>query len=442
MNATAAAPPADVNTLPQLLQHWRRRGLVAMVVWLSVLLAWLALAPISGAVVGYGAIKVDSNRQTVTHRDGGVVAQILVREGQVVSQGETLVLLEDARVEASVDLLLAQVDAERLRESRLLAEAALRRAWSPDKDAKLAPVTLRALDALARERAIFEARRASFDGQLRTVNEQLADTVAEISAHQRNQVASNEGAGLLNTELASNEALLKENFVNQARVLALRRGVAEYDSRRATVEADLSKARQRKAELEGRLLNLRLAYVQAATDELRETSARLADFEARLRAGRDTAGRQRVTAPVSGRLVGLRVNTVGSALGPRDPIVDIVPSDVPLLVEARLAPDAVTDIQPGQFAEIRLLGLGHRQGDLIGGRVVNVSPDALVDARSGASYFAVLVEPDAAALARLGRESITPGMAAEVFVKTAERSTLQFMLEPLTAGMRRSFREH
>jgi HlyD family type I secretion membrane fusion protein len=440
--STITLRPDDPSALPALLRRWRLRGLVAVALWLAALSAWLVWAPISGAVVGYGAVKVDSDRQAVTHRDGGIVAQVLVREGQVVSQGQTLIVLEDARVDASVELLQTQLDGERLRESRLAAEAALRATWAPDRNGSVAAAARRAPEALARERATFAARRSTFDGQLAAVRGQLADTETEIAAHQRNTVASAEGAGLMSAEVASNEALLKENFVNQARVDTLRRGLAEYGSRLATIEADLAQARQRKAELDGRLLNLRLAYVQAATDDLRETAARAADLEARLRAGRDTAGRQRVMAPVAGRLVGLRVNTVGSAIGPRDPIVDIVPSGVALLVEAKLAPDAVTDIRPGQAAEIRLLGFGYRQVGLLDGRVVNVSPDSLVDPRSGATYFAVLVEPDAAALARFDRDSITPGMAAEVFVKTSERSTLQFLLEPLTAGMRRGFREH
>ncbi|MDP3613617.1 MAG: HlyD family type I secretion periplasmic adaptor subunit, partial [Rubrivivax sp.] len=329
-------------------------------VWALLLGAWLTWAPISGAVVGYGAVKVESDRLAVTHRDGGIVAQVLVREGQSVTQGQALVVLEDARVDASVDLLQAQLDSERLRRARLHAEAAVATQWSVTGDALVKKAALRAPEALARERAAFEARRRSFEGQLASVRSQLKDTEGEVAAHQRNREALTAAIRLAQEEVTSAQALQRDNFVARARVLSLERALAEYESRGQTIEADQAQARQRGAELQGRLLNLRLAYVQAATDDLRETSARLTDLEARLRAGVDTAVRQRIVAPVAGRLVGLRVNTVGSAVGPREPIVDIVPSDVPLRIEVRLAADAVSEVRPGQMVDIRIPGHSYR----------------------------------------------------------------------------------
>jgi HlyD family type I secretion membrane fusion protein len=427
--------------MPQLVQRWQRRGLLAIGAWLLAMTAWVVWAPISGAVVGYGAVKVEADRLAVTHRDGGIVAQVLVREGQTVTKGQTLVLLEDARIDASVELLQAQLDSERLRRARLRAEAAVAARWSTAGDADATAAARRAPEALARERATFEARRRSFEGQLASVRSQLADTEGEIAAHQRNVQASGSAIRLAREEIESAQALQRENFVGRARVLALERTLAEAESRAQTSEAEGAQARQRKAELQGRVLNLRLAYVQNATDELRDTSARVTDLEARLRAGVDTAGRQRIVAPVAGRLVGLRVNTVGSAIGPREPIVDIVPADVPLRIEVRLAADAVSEVQPGQPVDIRLPGHTFRYVGTLEGRVLNVSPDALSDPRSGGTYFSVLVEPLPQALERLRGMTITPGMAAEVFIVTSQRSVLQFLLDPLTAGLRRAFRE-
>jgi len=427
--------------MPTLVQRWQRRGLLAIAVWSLLLAAWIIWAPISGAVVGYGAVKVELDRQAVTHRDGGIVAQVLVREGQSVTQGQVLVVLEDARIDASVELVQAQIDSERLRRSRLHAEAAVAPHWSNGGDVAASAAARRAPEALARERAAFEARRRSFEGQLASVRSQLKDTEGEIAAHQRNREALAAAIGLAREEVTSAQALQRDNFVARARVLSLERALAEYESRGQTIEADQAQARQRAAELQGRLLNLRLTYVQAATDDLRETSARVTDLEARLRAGVDTATRQRIVAPVAGRLVGLRVNTVGSAVGPREPIVDIVPTDVPLRIEVRLAADAVSEVRPGQSVDIRIPGQSYRYVGTLHGKVLNVSPDALNDARSGGSYFSVLVELLPDALARLQGLPITPGMAAEVFIVTSDRTVLQFLLDPLTAGLRRAFRE-
>lgn len=444
---TAAAPPvapAPVGPPPvrELLRRWRWSGIGAIAVWGALFTAWAAFAPISGSVVAPGLVKVESNRQIVSHRDGGIVAQILVREGQTVEKGQTLIVLEDARVETTVELLQAQLVAEQLRKSRLEAEAALRPTWTPPPVAGPGPVPERTREALGRERSAFDARRRTLEGQLAAVRGQIADVETEIKAHQRNAVASAEALKLLREEIASNEKLLEENFVNRTRVLTLKRGLAEYESRIETNQADLSQARQRKAELEGKLEALRLAYVQQATEELREATSRIVDFEERLRAGQDAAGRQVIVAPVAGRLVDLRVNTVGSAVGAREPIVDIVPADQPLVVETRVGAESITEVRTGQQAEVRLLGTRQRETPLLEGKVVRVSADALVEPRSGLPYFAVQVEVQPPPEGFPNGLVLIAGQSTEVYIKTSERTALEFLLEPLTSGLRRSFREH
>jgi HlyD family type I secretion membrane fusion protein len=447
-NAPSLPAPAVLGADPppvrELLTRWRLLGVGAILVWGGLFATWAILAPISGAVVAPGLVKVESNRQIVSHRDGGIVAQILVVEGQTVAKGETLIVLEDARLDTAVDLLQAQLVTEELRKSRLEAEAALRPAWTPPPPALAGDGAAhkRTREALARERSAFEARRRTLDGQLASVRGQLVDTETEIKAHQRNNVAATEAMSLLREEIASNEKLLEENFINRTRVLALRRGLAEYESRIETTAADGSQARQRKAELEGRLEGLRLAYVQQATEELREATARLIDVEERLRAGSDAVGRQVIAAPVAGRLVDLRVNTVGSAVGAREPIVDIVPAGLPLVVESRVGAESITDVRAGQKAEVRLVGTRQRDTPLLDGKVMRVSADALLEPRSGLPYFAVQVEVQPPPVGFPPGLPLIAGQATEVYIKTSERTALEFLLEPLTSGLRRSFREH
>jgi epimerase transport system membrane fusion protein len=424
-----------------LLRRLRRAGLWALGLWLTGFVAWAVFAPISGAVIGGGLVKVEANRQSVSHRDGGTVAKVLVREGQLVTRGQPLIVLEDARLDSSVDLLDAQLAAEQLRKSRLAAEVALQSSWTPPKTSAATDAE-RVREAMSRERSAFDARRRTLQGQLESVRSQVLDTETELLAHQRDRTASGEALRLLREELKANEALLEQNFVNRTRVMTLQRGVSEYESRIQASEAEFAKARQKRTELEGRLVTVKDAYVQTAAEELREVTAKAVDLEERLRASRDTAGRQVVTAPSDGRLVDLKVNTPGSAVGPREPIVDIVPSDVPLVVEARIAADAISDIRPGLTAEVKLMSYRQRNAKLLEGKVVYVSADALVEQRSGAPYFAVQVEVAPASLAEAGQLVLLPGMAAEVYIKTSERTPLEFLLEPLTASLRKSFREH
>ena len=435
--APVAAP--DVRGL---LRRLRWLGIAALGVWAAVAVAWAVWAPISGAVVGGGLVKVEANRQTVTHRDGGVVAKVLVREGETVKKGQPILALEDVRVDSSVELLKSQLAAELLRRSRLEAEVTQAATWKPPKLAVRAdPARVR--EAALRERAAFDARRRTLQGQLAAIRTQITDTDAEMAARERDAKGSADALALLREELAQNEELLKENFVNKSRVLTIRRGIAEYESRIEGSQAERLQARAKRTELEGRLAAAVDAYVQAAALELRETAGRIVDFEERLRASEDAAGKQLVVAPSDGRLVDLKVNTPGSALGPREPIVDIVPSNLPLIVEARVAADAIGDVRPGLDAEVRLLAYRQRNASLLLGKVANVSADALVEPRSGAPYFAVQVEVSPEALAKAGEQMhLQAGMAAEVFIKTSDRSPLDFLMDPLTSAMRRAFREH
>jgi HlyD family type I secretion membrane fusion protein len=430
----------DAVALQRRMRRWGLVGAAAVAVWIGLFAAWALAAPILGAVVAFGVIKVDTNRQTVTHRDGGIVAAILVREGDAVAKGQLLVRLEDARTQASLELLQSQLDVERLRASRLEAEAALRETWVPPA-AEGRPGGRRG-DALAREQSTFAARRRALYNALESVRGQIVDTRAEMEAIERNIAATTQALAMMRDELASNESLLQQEFVNRTRVLGLRRNVADYESRIAAAAADLAQARQRSSELEGRRETTRGDFVRVATEELRETSGRIVDFEERLRATQDTVDRNDVVAPVAGRLVNLRVNTVGSAVGAREPIVDVVPTDLPLHIEARVGAAAATDIQVGQAVSVRLSGTRQRSTPLLPGRVVGLSADALVDPRSGAEYFAVQVELAPDSIPADVRHVVRPGGAAEVYVQTSERTALEFLIEPLTAGISRSFKEH
>jgi HlyD family type I secretion membrane fusion protein len=444
--------PSVVNAIPEgaavepldgRLRRLARRGLWIVLAWVLVFAAWGVWAPISGGVVAQGLVRVEANRRTVSHRDGGTVSRILVREGQDVRRGDVLIELDDVRVEASVDVLRAQLAGDRLRQSRLEAEAAGRDAWQPPaallaefKDVK------RVADLAARERAAFVARRANVEAQVQGEQRQAADTRTEIEVRTKERANSSSAVALMREELELNQRLEKEQYVNRARVMSLQRGVSEYESRQWANEAELAQAKQRLGAFEARMRALRDGLVQQASEELREVGVRVADAEQRLRASQDDRSRQTVVAPESGRLVNLRVNTPGSAIGPREPIVDIVPADAPLQLEVRLPLDVVADVRSGTPAEVKLLTAGARYEKLLPATVVEVSADALTDDHSGAPFLRAMlrVTPGAeeAALVR----TLRPGMAAEVYIKTTERTPLGFLLEPVGGYFRRAFREH
>jgi HlyD family type I secretion membrane fusion protein len=440
--AAIAAPSRPPLALDTRMRGLVRRGLGIVVVWVGLMVAWALLAPISGGVVASGQVKVEANRRVVTHRDGGTVARIDVHEGQLVQRGDVLIELEDVRVDASVDLLRAQLAADKLRESRLETEAASARNWQPPAGLLADFRDVKRIDDMARkEAATFAARQANLLAQIAGDERQADSTRTEIAVRLSERDNAGKALKLMQDELAANQTLEQQQFVNRTRVMTLQRSVSEYQSRQLGNEADLAQARQRLEALQTHMRTLRDAQVQSSSEDLRDVQGRISDTEQRLRSSSDDQSRQKVLAPEAGRLVNLRINTVGSALGAREPIVDIVPQDAPLRVEARLPLEVAADIKVGTPAELRVLTAQTRYEKLLPGEVVEISADALQDERTGAPYLSALVQVPAAALAQAGTP-LRPGMAAEVYIKVAERTPMGFLTAPVTAYFRRAFREH
>lgn len=422
------------------IMQWR--GLWVIGLWVGLFVLWALFAPISGGVVAQGLVKVEANRRTVTHRDGGTVARIPVKDGQLVQKGDVLLELEDVRVEASVDMLRAQLLADRLRQSRLEAELAGHKTWQP------APALLEAFkeeaqlsEQIRKERASFQARQANLAAQLQGDESQISSTEAEIQARLRERDNAAQALGAMREELELNRQLAKEQFVNRTRVLALERGLSDYESRRLSNEAELAQAQQRLGSLRAHAQMLRDNLRQSASDELREVAGRLSDTEQRLRSSQDDHERQTVLAPEAGRLLNLRINTPGSALGAREPIVDIVPVDAPLVIEARIPLETGADVVAGVQAEVRINTGYSRSDKLLPAEVIRVSADAVEDQRSGAQFLTAVLHVPPEALKASGMP-MQPGLPVEVYLKISERTPLGFLMEPLTGYFRRSFREH
>ena len=222
-------------------------------------------------------------------------------------------------------------------------------------------------------------RRQAIESQINLTRRQIDEVEGEIAARQRQDSSAITAIKLMDEEVAANEALLSENFINRTKVMTLQRAAAEYRMRQSENAAERAKAAQRKSELELKIVSLRETYATEASAELRDTANKIVDIEERLRAARDAAERKIIAAPVAGRVVDLRVTTAGSPIGPRDPVLDIVPRDNPLIVEAHVPLDAISELRQGLPAQVRLTAYKQRTTPLIEGRVTYVSADALSD---------------------------------------------------------------
>ncbi len=439
-----APAPEDAAYEGQVRQARRLivAGIGAIALAIFTMLAWAWWAPLSGSIVAAGMVKVDSNRKTVQHRDGGIVSRILVREGDHVAAGQALVELADTRIDATFDMTASQLDAQRIKQSRLEAERDMVAHWKSPAAYQARLREPRIADLVAREAALFSARRSALDAQMRTVERQVEEAAAEASAREREHESVVVALAHMQEELAVNESLLEQHYVDKTRVLALRRNVAEYRIKLESNQAELAKAKQNRSEYQFRLAGLRETFAQDAATQLRDTNAKIVDLEEQLRAARDASERKLITAPVAGRVVDLRVTTAGGSIGPRDPVLDIVPDGSPLLVEARVGVDAIGELRVGQSTDVRLTAYKQRTTPLITGKVVYVSADSLADKQNGAPYFLMHVELDRDALRRAGEVALQPGMGAEVFVRTHDRTPMDYLFEPFMNAARRSFREY
>ena len=440
MSSAPATFSALLDAAP--LKNRRSRALRAVLIPLAlvtvVMAAWAALAPLSGAVIAAARIKVELERKTVQHREGGIVREIRVRNGQTVRAGDVLVVVDDVRSDAELSLLQDQQRAERVRQVRVNAETTLARGFEVDASLAGDPAIV---EHLARERAQFDARRRTLDEQLSALEAQAREARAQATAL-NSQIASVEAAGkLASEELQLNEKLVKDGYVPRARLLPLQRADADYRSRLEETRGELALSRQRAAELGSRMAEARNRYQQAATDELKQSSARLREIDERLRPSRDQVERLSIRSPVDGVVMGLRVSAPGEVLAAGAPIADVVPSNELLVVEARIRPQDINHVHADSAAEVRLVAFDARSTPLLPGRVTFVSPDRESDVHTGESWFTATVEVDAASLRHHPEIRLKAGMPAELFVTTTERTVFEYLAKPITAFTSRALRE-
>ena len=328
---------------------------------------WSFTAPLSGAIIAAGKVKVELNRKTVQHQEGGIVRQILVRDGEKVRANQPLLVIGDVRTDAELSLLQDQLAAERIRNVRAGAEAALADQFESPPDLADAPG---ATEHYAREKALFDARRRTLAEQIDSFGGQIRDAQAQATALTQQIESTQVSAKLAGEELQINAKLVREGYVQRARLLQLQRDEADYRSRLSESQGDLALARQRSGELQARVAQTRNQYQQQATDEVKESAARIRELEERLRPSRDQVDRQFVRAPVDGKVMALRVSSVGEVIGPRDPLLDIVPSQEKLVVEAHIRPQDINSVREGSRAEVRLSAFDPRTTPLLPGEVV------------------------------------------------------------------------
>jgi HlyD family secretion protein len=434
---------------PQLAPQLKEaEGLMRGGRWLLILavlpvLAWLLFAPLASAVVAPAVVKVDLNRRSIQHLEGGTVREVLVRDGDKVKAGQPLMLLGDVAVASEQRRWSARERAERAGVARLEAEQSLLPQIVFDPElltvAREDPELARILD---KERALFSARRQALESQLALLRDQRLQTVAEVESMQAQVQRATEAQELQRRELAQHQDLQKQGFVSSLRVSQLEAQMADYAVKLEERRSELARAQQKRFDVDLRARGLSNEYRQGASEQLKAALVRLGEVQQEQRRTGDAAGRQRIVAPVDGEVMGLTVQTAGAVLTPRQVVAEIVPTQRELIVEAMVRPEDADRVSLGQVAEVRLSSQLHAREPLLKGKVRYLSADRLVEQRSGMPYYAAQIVVDPASLESIGMSSLQAGMAAEVYLLGNSRSPLRYMFEPLTRFGQRAAREH
>ncbi|CAK0764497.1 Membrane fusion protein (MFP) family protein (modular protein) [Azospirillaceae bacterium] len=435
----------DIGTIETVDEHARGIilcGVGILFMFFGVLGGWSAFAPLEGATMAMGQVKIEGSRKVVQHPDGGVVKDVFVREGQQVEADQVLIILEDTVARAGYNTVINQYYALLAQEARLLAESRKEQTITFPRELLEATSTA-ASDALKGQAEMFQVRTSILSNQMEVMNKR----VAELQEHSRGiqaqiraiaaqrQSVQNELSGLL--------PLYEKGLVAKTRVLDLERSKQKMEGEEHQLASDIAREQQTIAQTRQQILQIQYdRYGQVSTD-LRETQNRISDTVQRLEAALDVLRRIEIRAPVSGNILSLTVFTKGAVIGKGEKLMEIVPDQKKLIIEASLRVDDVSFVHPGMGAEVRFSGLRQRDMPIIRGTVTMVSADRIVDMRAGSAYYLVeaKINDDDSAVMKEKQIDIYPGMSAILMIPTGKRTALDYLISPIMDSIAVSFRE-
>jgi HlyD family secretion protein len=445
--AVGRAPGASSTREAPPLMGELRQSIVAAAVVIGLGIGgfgmWAAAAPLAGAAIAPGVISPDGSRRTVQHLEGGIIQRILVEDGSVVQAGDPLIVLEDVQARAGHEVLRARFYTLAAAQARLLAEqAGADDIRFPEWLIETTGEDATALEAMVAQRQLFRTRAQGLAGRRAILAQRIAQLGEEIAGLEAQLVTDGRQIALIAEEIGGLDHLYRKGLTPKTRLLALQRAQNDIEGDRAERRARIARAHQAIGETELQILAQGTALLDQANEELSRVQAELAEVEQRLAASRDVLARTLIRAPAAGTVVALRFRTAGGVVRPGEPVLDIVPDDEELLVDARLSPLDIDIVAAGLPAQIVLPAFKQRHLPRIEGRVRRVSADALVDPHTGERYFEARIEVDAEQLAAIEPAiELSAGMPAEVYITTAERTMLDYLLQPVFDSLRRAFRE-
>ena len=415
-------------------------GLIVAAFFLGVG-GWAAFVPLKSAAIAPGQVIVEGRRRTVQHLEGGIVRDIRVQEGDVVEQGDVVVVLDDIRARSDVDLIRGRLAAALVARARLQAERDQAESIAfPDELENLADERGDLAALIEGERTVFRERQNFLRSQTSINRQRILQLREEITGLEQEIAALKRQLSLISEEEEGLADLVSKGLARKPRLLELRRSKANLEGDLARNRAAIARAEQQIGEAELTILDVRTRFLNEVVGQLQDVQAEIGDLRDRMAAAEDVIRRTEIVAPVEGIVVNLQVNTTGGVVSPGQPLMDIVPRRESLRVEARVSPGDIDVVHAGLPAQVRISAFHIAENPILDGRVRTVSADALTDERTGATFYIAQVELDDLSPLPEGAE-LMPGMPAEVMVVTGEQTPLEYLLEPIRISIRRAMRE-
>jgi len=437
----AQEPAANEPAAPDDLRPVRRVGLAVLALGFVGFLVWAALAPLDEGVPSAGVVAIDTKRKAVQHLTGGIVKEVLVREGDRVREGQRLVRLDDAAIRANFEATRHRYLGLRAMQGRLLAERAGSDtiAYHPELMAEASDPLIRL--QMTTQEQLFRARRAALAADLQAMQESIAGQQALLASQQAQLTQRRGQLALLNEELGHTRGLVQEGFAPRNRQLELERMVADSQASIADLMGGAQRAQRTIAELRQRQALRREEYRKEVEAQHAEVAREVEADESKYRALREELARVEIKSPATGQVVGLAVQTVGAVISPGQKLMDIVPEGERLMLEAKVPPHLIDRVHAGLPVDVRFAAFAHSPQLVVDGELVSISGDLLTEPQTNVPYYLARVALTPEGLRRLGPRTLQPGMPVEVVLKTGERSLLAYLLHPLSKRMAAAMKE-
>ncbi len=428
---------------PKADKFFSRLGFGTIIFVFGGLSAWSIFAPIDGAVIAPGLVTVESNRKSIQHLEGGVVSEILVREGQLVSKNDVLIRLDSKIASANLALIDGQLTELYARRVRLIAERDNLNSIPPPEGLIEVLANNKFKEKLAGQSELFNARRNTRQTQVSLLSEGVVQQEKRIAGLTSKIESLESQKTLIEDELQGVSKLYDQGYAPKTRMRALQRESQRIRGESGALTANIAEAQSIIFETQLEIERTIEAIREEAITELREIEVAIAELEERRITAYDALDRTELRAPQSGRVLALSVHTIGGVIAPGKAVMEIVPEGDRLQVDARVTPQDIDKVSIGQETIIRFTGLSGRTTPQVKGVVKTVSADRLQDEVTGLPFYRVVIDfSEEADLAKIaGGVTLSPGMPADSFIKTGTSPAIDYLIKPLTDAMARSMRE-